>query len=84
MREHPVAQGGDEVRLRGCFAEGGDHVAPAGIDEGRDGATDGEGGAFDPRKWDVAGIIWGRARQDGEGVTRWRIMRFQGWMEDGV
>ena len=62
--EHAVAEACDEEGLCGGFAEGGNHVGAVGVDEGRRGAAEGEGGAFDAGERDVAWVVWGRAGED--------------------
>lgn len=62
--EHSVAERVDEVRLRGGFAEGGDHVTAARVEEGGDGATNGKGGALDAGQGHMARVVWRWAGED--------------------
>ena len=85
MREHAVAEAADEEGLRGCFAESGDHVGAAGVQERGGGAAEGEGQAFEGRERDVAWVVGGGTREDGEvrGMAA-DIRRGLGWVEDGA
>ena len=54
----------DEEGLGGGFAEGGDHVAAVGVEEGCYGGAGGEGEAFGGSEGDVAWVVGGRAGED--------------------
>ena len=57
MRQHAVAERRDEVGLRGGFAQRGDHVVSAGVEEGGDGAAGGEADALELGKRHVAWVV---------------------------
>jgi hypothetical protein len=54
----------DEVRLRGGFAKGGDHVAAARVEEGGDGATNGKCSALDAGQGHMTRVVWWWAGED--------------------
>lgn len=67
--------------MAGRFAESGDHVAPAWVEERSDGAAGGEGDAFDFGKWDMARIVWWGAGENGE-LLRGAVGGLNGGFED--
>ena len=62
--QHAVAELRDEEGLGGGFAEGGDHVAAAGVEERGYGAAEGEGGAFGGSEGHMAGVVGWWAGED--------------------
>ena len=74
---------GDEEGLRGGFPQRGDHLVAAWVEEGGNGAADGEGETFESIEGDMGRVVGGRAGENREGACgrRWSRTGFEGSVE---